>query len=51
MLFERGALLFIIDPTPYQIKFDEDTAQAREGTGSSRARNHETHARANIAED
>ena len=24
---QRGALLFIIDPTPYQIKFDEDTAQ------------------------
>ena len=23
----KGALLFIIDPTPYQIKFDESTAQ------------------------
>ncbi len=23
----KGALLFIIDPTPYQIKFDEGTAQ------------------------
>jgi RND family efflux transporter MFP subunit len=24
---QKGALLFIIDPTPYQIKFDEGTAQ------------------------
>ena len=23
----KGALLFVIDPTPYQIKFDESTAQ------------------------
>jgi RND family efflux transporter MFP subunit len=23
----KGALLFVIDPTPYQIKFDQDTAQ------------------------
>ena len=26
-LVQKGALLFIIDPTPYQIKFDEGTAQ------------------------
>src|SRR6202012_5100623 len=27
-IVRKGALLFIIDPTPYKIKFDEGTAQA-----------------------